>query len=79
VWFPRKGGVRKSESVDQEFFVFLPVSLRPFLPSFLPGKLAAFLTFDPLVLPDLLFNEVSYSVKWVRIDAGRKLNVFFGL
>jgi hypothetical protein len=49
----RRSCVRKIQSVEQEFFELLPVGVRPFLPSALPRKLAAFFTFDPLVLPDL--------------------------
>jgi hypothetical protein len=38
------------------------VDVRPFLPSTLPRKLAAFFTFDPLVLPDLFFDKVGHSL-----------------
>ena len=55
--------VRKIQSVDQEFFVLLSVGVRPFLASLFPRKLATFFTFDPLVLPDLLFDKVGDPVE----------------
>src|SRR4029077_15944929 len=41
-WLLRRICVRKIQSGDQEFFELLPVGVRPFLPSTLPRKLAAF-------------------------------------
>src|ERR1700758_2705062 len=77
--FLRRSCIRKRQSVDQEFFVLLSVSIRPFLPSFLPGEFAAFFTFDPLVLPNLFFDKVGDSVERIGIHDGRDLNVFLGL
>jgi hypothetical protein len=37
------------------------------LPSTLPRNLAAFFTFDPLVLPDLFFDKVGDSVERIGI------------
>src|SRR5580704_13706084 len=74
-----RSGVRKRESVDQEFFVLFSVGVRPFLQCLLPRKLAAFFTFEPLVLPDLFFDKVADTVERIRIHYRRDLNVFFGL
>jgi hypothetical protein len=63
--------VRKIQSVDQEFFELLSVDVRPFLPSTLPRKLAAFFTFDPLVLPDLFFDKVGDPVERIGIKSAR--------
>ena len=59
--------VRKIQSVDQEFFVLLLVSVRPFLASLFPRKLAAFFTFDPLVPPDLFFEKVGDPLERIGI------------
>src|SRR5271166_2901882 len=75
----RRSCVRKIQSVDQEFFERLSVGIRPFLPSTLPRKLAAFFTFDPLVLPDLFFDKVGDPVERIGIHDGRDRNVFFSL
>jgi hypothetical protein len=75
----RRSCVRKIQSVDQEFFELLSVGVRPFLPSPLPRKLAAFFTFDPLVLPDLFFDKVGNPVERIGIHYGRDRNVFFSL
>ena len=66
----RRSCVRKIQSVDQDFFELLSVGIRPFLPSTLPSKLAAFFTFDPLVLPVLLFDKVGDSVEQIGFGAG---------
>ena len=60
-------------------FSYFSVGVRRFLPSPLPSKLAAFFTFDPLVLPDLFFDKVGDPVERIGIHYGRDLNVFFSL
>jgi hypothetical protein len=82
---PWRGGllvqirVRKIQRIDQESFVLLLVGIRPFFASLFPRKLATFFTFDPLVLPNLFFDEVSDPVERIGIQNGRNWNVFFGL
>src|ERR1700761_198610 len=69
----------KSESVDQKFFELLAVSCGPFLSGLRPGQFAAFFTFDPLVLPNLFFDQVGDSIERFGIHSGRDLNVFFSV
>jgi hypothetical protein len=74
-----RNGVREKQRVDQEFFVLLLVAVRPFLASLFPRKLVALFTFNPLVLPDLLFDKVGDPVKRIGIHHRRDRNVFFSL
>jgi hypothetical protein len=60
-------------------FSYVSVGVRPFFPSLLPGKFAAFFTFDPLVLPNLFFDKVGDPVERIGIHYGRDLNMFFSL
>src|ERR1700722_6036572 len=71
--------VRKIQSVDQEFFVFLLVGVRPFFPSLLPRKLAAFFAFGPLVLPALFFDKVGDPEEWIGLHHRRERHVFVKL
>src|ERR1700736_5596194 len=75
----RRNGVREKYRVDQEFFVLLLIGVRPFLATLFPRKPSAFFTFDPLVLPDLLFDEVGDPVKRIGIHHRWNRNVFFSL
>jgi hypothetical protein len=77
--FLRRSWVRKRQCLDQEFFKLFSVGVRPFLPSLLPGKLAAFFTFDPLVLPNLFLDKMGNSVERIGIHYGRDLHMFLSL
>jgi hypothetical protein len=71
--------VSGKERVSIRNFSYLSVDLRPFLASLFPGKLAALFTLDPLVLPNIFFNEVCDPEEWIGIQYGRDLYVFFSL
>ena len=74
------GGVASGKyRVSIRNFSNFSVGVRPFLPSTLPRKLAAFFTFDSLVLPDLFFDKVGDPVERIGIHYGRDRNVFFSL
>jgi len=69
--------IRERHRIQQKLLVFLPMFIRPFLTGIFPGQFPALFSFNPLVLPDFLFDQVSDPVKRIGQHHWRHLHVLF--